>query len=188
MTAPDDKRGPLLELLDAHLRRELDPGEAAMTRAVRAFVAAETACFERTTLRGHVTGSAWITDESGQFVVLLHHGKLDRWLQPGGHADGEADVANVARREADEETGLKTLRLASADLFDVDRHWIPARGSEPGHWHYDIRFHFVADRGEQPVTSSESRQVRWVAVRDIPSLTRQESIARMARKTTSVAG
>src|SRR5687768_14947914 len=56
--------------------------------------------FQRHHLPGHITGSSWILDQSRQHVLLVHHGTLNRWLQPGGHADGEENVLNVALREA----------------------------------------------------------------------------------------
>src|SRR5688572_24792201 len=65
--------------------------------------------FQRHHLPGHITGSSWILDQSRQFVLLVHHGTLNKWLQPGGHADGEENVLNVALREAKEETGLKNF-------------------------------------------------------------------------------
>src|SRR5690606_30691327 len=103
--------------------------------------------FTRSALVGHFTGSAWLVDRSGMRVLLTHHRKLDRWLQLGGHADGEEDLARVALREAAEESGLRDLAV-DADIFDIDRHRIPARGDEPGHWHYDVR-HVVRCRGSE---------------------------------------
>jgi 8-oxo-dGTP pyrophosphatase MutT (NUDIX family) len=89
--------------------------------------------------RGHVTGSAWIVNHDGSKVVLLHHAKLGIWVQPGGHCDGETDVAQVALREAREETGLEVSLLDEA-IFDVDVHRIPEYWNTPEHFHFDIRF------------------------------------------------
>jgi 8-oxo-dGTP pyrophosphatase MutT (NUDIX family) len=147
------------------------------------FVVANPDCFERSLLEGHVTGSAWVVSSDGRFVVLLHHGKLGRWLQPGGHADGEADVAVVALREAREETALRSLRLGGREIFDVDVHEIPSRGSEPSHLHYDVRFLLRADRAEAPVPSDESHDARWLRLEDARRLASEESIERMIRKT-----
>jgi 8-oxo-dGTP pyrophosphatase MutT (NUDIX family) len=114
---------------------------------------------------------------------LLHHGKLGRWLQPGGHADGDPDVVRVALREAREETSLRSLRLGGRAIFDVDVHAIPARGAEPGHLHYDVRFLFYADRTEEPSPSVESHDARWLTLDDARRLAPEESILRMIRKT-----
>lgn len=139
--------------------------------------------FFRDHLPGHITGSAWIVDPSRKFALLTHHAKLNRWLQPGGHADGEEDVVSVALREAREETGLTSLRLISHGIFDLDIHSIPGRNDFPQHDHYDIRCLFEAGMGEQTIISEESHELAWIHVDDLPEKTRNNaSILRMARK------
>src|SRR5688500_13917224 len=137
--------------------------------------------FERHHLPGHITGSSWILDQSRQFVLLVHHGTLNKWLQPGGHADGEENVLNVALREAKEETGLKNFKLLQEEIFDLDIHPIPARGNFPGHLHYDIRFLFEADRNEQIIVSDESHDVSWLALSQLATLN-DPSLLRLADK------
>ena len=138
--------------------------------------------YGRERLAGHFTGSAWLVDRSGARVLLTHHRKLGRWLQLGGHADGDADLARVALREAEEESGLTGLTLEPG-LFDLDRHWIPARPDVPAHWHYDARFVVRAGPDEEFVVSEESLDLAW---RDIPELvddpSADESVRRMAWK------
>lgn len=174
------RRG-LLDLLEAH--RPFDDREARALRETSSFVRAQRDCFERTLLEGHVTGSAWVVSHDGSAVVLLHHGKLGRWLQPGGHADGDADIARVALREAQEETSLRSLRRGCSRIFDVDVHAIPARSGEPAHLHYDVRFLFYADRFETPAPSDEARDALWLLLEDAGRLAPEESIRRMLRKT-----
>jgi ADP-ribose pyrophosphatase YjhB (NUDIX family) len=116
-----------------------DQAAQAVLAEFQAFAGAHTDCCERTLAEGHFTGSAWLVSADGERVLLTHHRKLGRWLQLGGHADGEGDLAAVALREAEEESGLSRL-LVEPEIFDLDRHLIPARGSEPAHWHYDVRF------------------------------------------------
>jgi 8-oxo-dGTP pyrophosphatase MutT (NUDIX family) len=174
-------RRALLDLLDAH--HPVDTREGEARRAIVDFVRLHPDCFERTSIEGHVTGSAWIVSGDGAAVVLLHHGKLGRWLQPGGHADGDPDVVGVALREAREETSLRSLRLGGRGIFDVDVHAIPERGAEPAHLHYDVRFLFYADRGENPAPSVESHDALWLALDDARRMAPEESILRMIRKT-----
>jgi 8-oxo-dGTP pyrophosphatase MutT (NUDIX family) len=174
-------RAALLDELAAYA--PADARERDMVERVRAFVATHERCFERGLLVGHVTGSAWIVDRAGRAALLLHHRKLGKWLQPGGHADGDPDVRGVALREAVEETGLQTLAPAEAGIYDVDAHDIPARGAEPAHVHYDVRYAFFADRNEAPHTSPESHDVRWVPLDEIEALGIDASVRRLISKT-----
>src|SRR5690349_20004454 len=138
--------------------------------------------FERSHTPGHFTGSAWLVSEDGQRVLLTHHRKLGRWLQLGGHADGDGDLARVALREAQEESGLTGLSL-NPEIFDLDRHANPTRGAEPRHWHYDVRFVVRAHGGEQFAVSDESHDLAWRSVGDIVNdVEADESLRRMARK------
>ena len=157
--------------------------EAAMVLRTRQFVETHTDCFERSQQSGHVTGSAWVIDLDRKHVLLTHHLKLDKWLQPGGHADGDPDVLAVAMREAIEETGLEMIRPVSRKIFDVDVHSIPGRDGEPAHYHYDIRFVFQADRALPLRKSAESKALGWVKLTEVDRLTDEESVMRMVRKT-----
>ena len=130
-------------------------GQAAEVGQFRAFLASSPQVFERSHPPGHFTGSAWLVSADGERVLLTHHRKLGRWLQLGGHADGDRDLAGVALREAEEESGLERLQLEQA-IFDLDRHIIPARGEEPAHWHYDVRYVVRATAVETFAVSDES--------------------------------
>ena len=172
-----------LALLKRHEGR-VEPGiEATMLAEYFPFLAAHPDCLWRTCLEGHLTASAWIVDAARTRTLLTHHRKLDRWLQLGGHVDGEPDLAAGALREAREESGLTRVRLVSPEIFDVDRHRIPARGAEPEHWHYDVRFLLEADPAEPLAISSESKDLAWVRLDEVARLNADESIARMVRKT-----
>ena len=150
---------------------------------IAAFVEAESLCCSRTLSVGHLTGSAWVMNESGTHVLLLHHRKLEKWLQPGGHADGDCNLRRVAEREVSEETGVRHLTPALNTIFDLDIHTIPARGDEPAHQHYDLRYAFIAQDGESSLTGNEeSNDVRWVALSELENFTREESVLRMRSK------
>ena len=176
-------RDAVLELLRRHAALSLDPHEAAMTSDTIRFVEAHEDCLLRSCLPGHLTGSAWIVSPDRTRTLLTHHHKLDKWLQLGGHADGDADLLAVALREAREESGLTRLRVVSAEVFDCDRHLIPARKTEPEHYHYDLRFMIEADPAEPLVISNESKDLAWVDVARVTALNPEESMARMVRKT-----
>ncbi len=163
-----------------------DEREAAMVAQLRAFVAANPDCFERTLADGHVTGSAWVVDRAGEAALLTHHRKLGKWLQLGGHADGDADVRRVALREALEESGLERIALASDAIYDVDVHEIPARTGEPAHLHYDVRFAFFAERDDAPAASDESHAVAWVPLAAIEGYAIDDSVRRLVAKTPAL--
>lgn len=165
MVVTEPFRQPLLEMLAEYGRRH--PTEVEVARQIAHLVAEHDDCLLRTCRPGHLTGSAWVLSDDGQRCLLVHHRKLERWLQPGGHADGEPDLAGVARREAEEETGLTALELVSPHPFDIDIHQIPARYDAAGkqiedaHDHHDLRYLFVAGGDQSPTTSDESHDVRW---------------------------
>jgi len=138
--------------------------------------------FRRERLAGHFTGSAWLVDRAGARVLLTHHRKLERWLQLGGHADGDRDMPAVALREAEEESGLSGLSV-EAQLFDLDRHWIPERRDVPGHWHYDLRYVVRAGADEDFVVGEESLDLAWREVSGLmDDAGSDESMRRLARK------
>jgi 8-oxo-dGTP pyrophosphatase MutT (NUDIX family) len=134
-------------------------------------------------LPGHMTGSAWIVDETRNFILLTHHAKLNRWLQPGGHADGTENIYEVALQEAHEETGINDFKIISADLFDIDIHKIPARADFPEHDHYDVRLLLEAKRDSNLFITEESHALEWVAFHELPMRTgNNQSMLRMAEK------
>lgn len=145
--------------------------------------------FVRERLAGHFTGSAWLVAGDDARVLLTHHRKLGRWLQPGGHADGDRDLARVALREAQEESGMAGLWLPSPRIFDLDRHWIPERKGVPGHWHYDVRYVVRAGADETFVVGEESLDLAWRPVAGIAEdAGADESMRRMAGKWLALQG
>ncbi len=174
-------RDALLAELDRY--EPADEREREMAARLRAFVAGDPACFERTNRAGHVTGSAWVVDRDLTAVLLTHHRKLGRWLQLGGHADGDGDIRRVALREAVEESGLRDIVLARDAIYDIDVHEIPARGDEPAHLHYEVRFSFFARRDEAIVPSEESHEVAWVPLDALERYGADASVLRLAAKT-----
>lgn len=173
-------RQPLGQLFTDYLARH--PEESGVVAQFRALLDEAGPVFERARLAGHFTGSAWVVSADGARVLLMHHRKLGRWLQLGGHADGDAHLPRVALREAEEESGLVDLVVDPA-ILDLDRHAIPARGSEPEHWHYDVRFVVRATGSEAFVVNQESLALAWKPVADLAAdPDADESLRRMARK------
>ncbi len=156
---------------------------AAAAERILGFIRSTPDCFCRSHAEGHITGSAWLLDPRGEKALLTLHRKLGRWLQPGGHADGDANPLQVALREAEEESGIAGITPLEAGIFDVDVHKIPARpaAGEPAHLHYDIRYLLQA-----PSTafclSDESEALGWFSVDELMVLQPEPSILRMVER------
>jgi len=166
-------------LQDYRLRH---PEEAFTGAQFLQFLNSAPGVFLREHTVGHFTGSAWLVSADGERVLLTHHRKLGRWLQLGGHADGDAELARVALREAEEESGLEGLQVDDA-IFDLDCHVIPARGDEPEHWHYDVRYVVRATNQERFTVSDESLDLAWKPICAIATDAQADaSLQRMARK------
>ena len=160
-------------ILDEELAKHAcaDDKERQDVRFIRDFLARHPAdAHLRAQLLGHLTASGFVLDHARAHVLLLHHGRLNRWLQPGGHGEGETEPRLIARREVEEETGLRDLEpFPDARLLDVDVHRIPARPGEPAHDHLDLRYGFIAERDAQARISEESRALKWVPLDALPS-------------------
>ena len=139
-------------------------------------------CFSRDAYPAHFTGSALVVSFDGARALLHHHRKLDRWLQMGGHCDGEEDVLSVAQREASEESGISGLVVASARPFDLDIHEIPAFKGEPPHMHYDVRYVLIAPEGAEIRISSESNELRWFTGEELKGCSLDPGLRRLIEK------
>ena len=184
MTVPTEGREALGALLAAHVpaddKERVDLEE--MRRAARELPEP----FARTQAGAHFTGSALVVSPDGARVCLVHHGKLHRWLQPGGHAD-PADGGSMARtalREAAEETGLKvSLHPRCSAPLDVDVHVIPARKQDLEHRHLDVRYLVLASDPENlQHDPNESHGARWLSWDEAFALADEEPLRRMLRK------
>lgn len=187
-------RKPLLELLDRY--KAAFPAEREVAERISKLVESREDCFERNCRPGHITGSAWVVSHDRRRCLLLHHKKLDRWMQPGGHADGDPDAAQVALKEAREESGIADLMLIGEGdpplPLDIDIHIIPARykadGSliEDAHEHHDIRFLVAATSDAPIVVNHEAHDVRWFTPSQVEQQTEEESVLRLLRKSQIV--
>ncbi len=181
MLPTEDPRRPLEEALIDYAARH--PEQREVAAAFLRFIRSAPDCFCRSHAAGHITGSAWLLSPDEKRALLTLHRKLGRWLQPGGHADGDADTLRVALREAEEESGISGIEPLSTSIFDIDIHEIPARpqSGEPAHLHYDIRYLLRAPHGEFCV-SEESDALAWFRPDELDALRPEESIARMCRR------
>jgi 8-oxo-dGTP pyrophosphatase MutT (NUDIX family) len=132
----------------------------------------------RTCVEGHLTASALVIDESRGKALLTFHKKLDRWLQLGGHCDGDANLPGAALREACEESGIAELVIDPAPI-DLDIHTIPARPGEPEHLHLDTRFLVYAPAGARETLSEESLSLRWLGPAELGPIETDASVRRL---------
>jgi 8-oxo-dGTP pyrophosphatase MutT (NUDIX family) len=167
----------VVSLLEEHRARL---GQPDVVDEMRRFAADHPDALHRSCAAGHFTGSAAVVDAAGERVVVLFHRKAQRWLQPGGHADGDANLASVALREATEETGIGGLAVAPAPV-DVDIHRVHFPDAPP-HLHLDVRFVVRAPAGAAPVANHESAGVRWVTLDELESLDTDGSVVRLATR------
>ena len=132
---------------------------------------------------GHITGSAILINKDGNKILMNHHKFLNKWLNFGGHCDGEEDVLNVAIRETMEESGLSAFRPLSVSLVDLDIHAIPAnhKKGEPEHLHFDIRYAMQMTDNQSPVQSIESHDLRWMSFDEALAIT-DHSLRRLIQK------
>lgn len=182
----DPRVGAIRALLDAH--RPDSALETGHLDEMRALIGTP-APFSRDQFDpGHLTASAFVTSAGGTELLLVHHAKLDLWIQPGGHFElGDVDLWGAARREIAEETGLDALDLPDGPvLLDIDIHEIPALRGEPPHRHYDLRVHLRCTSPLAQATAGPgTKAVRWVPLASGAEgwgLRTDASVARAARR------
>ena len=159
------------------------PDEQIKVDNILKFINRENECFERNNWNGHFTGSAWIVDDTRNWVLMTKHLQLNMWLQLGGHAEGNSNLFKVALKEAIEESGLTKFTALSSQIFDLDIHQIPRFKNLPSHLHYDVRYIFEAKiKNEKIIISDESHDVSWVNKNDVLNKNSEESISRMLNK------
>ena len=158
----------LADARDAVAVADIDPAAEVNRTTVLDFVDAHDDALHRSCREGHLTGSVLVVDDAGERIVVLHHRKLGRWLQPGGHCDGDANLAAVALREATEETGIEGLQVVPVAV-DVDVHEVAPLDDGP-HLHLDVRYLVLAPPGSEPRGNHESNEIRWATLEELEDL------------------
>lgn len=137
---------------------------------------------------GHFTASGFVISPDGAALLLVHHRRLQRWLQPGGHIDPEdGDPVAAAAREVREETAVALAEPLPTELFDIDVHAIPAARGEPAHAHFDLRYLFQADNMAFEA-DDEVIAAAWVSIDQIAAGWKDASVQRVAARLAATGG
>jgi len=138
--------------------------------------------FQRTNYPYHFTASGWVINKERSHSLLIFHKKLRKWIQPGGHADGQINLSIVALTEVKQETGICSLRLINNHIFDFDINPIPAYKNIPAHFHLDVRYLIEADMKEPIIASMETYNVKWFSLNQLAEDVMDEGVIRMTLK------
>ncbi|MBN2478880.1 MAG: NUDIX hydrolase [Parachlamydiales bacterium] len=154
------KRNLLIELLENYF--PLSEEEKKYKERMLDFIIKNENCFERSLISGHITASAWLLNKNKSHSLLMHHTKLNIWVQLGGHCDGDFNPLLVSIKEASEESGLSSIVPVQKEIFDIDIHMIPENKYQKSHYHYDVRFLLKVEKDEEIQSNHESRELRWI--------------------------
>ena len=140
--------------------------EAADKALILDFLQKNPDAFSRTNRIAHMTASAWVVNPARDRVLMVYHKIYDSWSWTGGHADGEEDLAAVALREVREETGVRSARLLSEEIFSLESLTVDGHEKHgayvPSHLHLNVTYLLEADdRDPLTVCEEENSGVRW---------------------------
>ncbi|MEV7422734.1 NUDIX domain-containing protein [Streptomyces sp. NPDC091212] len=175
---------PIVELLERYAPR--NAAEAADVARVRALVETAPDPWLRS-IPLHVTASALIVHPGSGRVLMRHHPRLRTWLQVGGHGDpGESVPAEVALREAREETGLVDLvpcpDTGEAALVQVVVVSVPEGGGEPAHEHADLRFVLATAEPDRARPEHPDAPLRWMTMAEAREATAEANVREALRR------
>lgn len=123
--------------------------------------------FTRESAAAHITVSAWVVNKARTKVLMAFHNIYNSWAWLGGHADGETDLLGVAVREAEEESGIKTVVPVFNDIFSVEILTVDGhikRGEYvSSHLHLNFTYLLEADENEKLTPrEGENSMVAWL--------------------------
>ena len=125
----------------------------------------------RNNIFGHFSSSAFIINGTQDKTVLVYHNIFDGWVYPGGHADGEENLLNVAIREVEEETGLKA-KVLDNKIYAIQANPVPSHTKNgefiSAHTHFDVIYLLEAnDTIPLIYREDESKGVKWVSLEEM---------------------
>lgn len=135
----------------------------------------------------HFTASSWIVNKERTKVLMIYHNIYQSWAWTGGHADGDDSLLHVALKEAEEESGLKHLKVLSDGIYSleiltVDCH-IKRGKFVPSHLHLDCCYLFEADENEPlKIKEDENSGVKWIDIDKATKVTNEPKMVPIYQK------
>ena len=160
------------------------PEEQEFRKVILQFLASTEKHFSRENVSGHITASALLLNSDCSKFLLMHHAKLGKWFQPGGHCDGRENTLEVAIKESQEESGIEQIQAIRNTIYDIDVHLIPANSKDQAHYHYDIRFLLKTTGNDNLVQNHEAKELKWIEIKEYEksNILLEKSITRMLKK------
>lgn len=117
----------------------------------------------------HMTASAWLLNKTHDKVLMIYHNIYHSWSWTGGHADGDRDLLAVAKREAEEETGVTDIKAVTEDIFSIEILTVDGHEKRgiyvPSHLHLNVTYLLEADEEEVlRVKPDENSGVKWFSL------------------------
>lgn len=124
----------------------------------------------------HITAASMIFNEEKDKVLMIYHNIYRSWSWTGGHADGDSDMLYVALKEANEETGVKNLRvlqkggqspMAAVDVLPV---WGHVKRGKYVSSHLHLNFSYLFEASEEEalrIKEDENSQVGWIKIEEL---------------------
>lgn len=123
----------------------------------------------RNNIFGHFCSSAFVINKKKTKVLMIYHNIYNSWAWPGGHADGEDNLLDVALREVTEETGIKSLKPLTNSIYAIDvlpvKSHIKRGKYISSHIHLNVTYIFTADEKEElKIKEDENSDVNWIDI------------------------
>jgi ADP-ribose pyrophosphatase YjhB (NUDIX family) len=135
----------------------------------------------REQLLHHITSSCWVVNHNHTKVLMIYHNIYQTWSWMGGHNDGNANSYEVAKKELEEESGIKRYITSNPNIFSLEI--IPVfqhikRGTwVPSHLHLNITYLFVVDEKEPLIINEEETAgVKWIDVESLDEVVREKEM------------
>lgn len=135
----------------------------------------------------HMTASSVIVNRNRTKMLMAFHKIYQSWAWTGGHADGDGDFEAVARREAQEETGIQNLKKlgAGAASLEVLPVWAHQKHGQmvASHLHLNISYLFEADDTlPLRIAEDENSAVGWIPIAQLEEYVREKDMMPIYQK------